>query len=83
VTREQVQTWLDAYVDAWRTYDPGAIGELFGADARYAYHPYCATTPTGAAASSSSGSSSTPRGRNGRPQALAAIRGANCITEGK
>jgi hypothetical protein len=40
VTREQVQAWLDAYVDAWRTYDPGTIGELFSADASYAYHPY-------------------------------------------
>lgn len=40
MTRDQVQAWLDAYVEAWRTYDPGAIGELFSADASYAYHPY-------------------------------------------
>jgi hypothetical protein len=40
VTREHVQAWLDAYVDAWRSYDAAAIGELFAADARYAYHPY-------------------------------------------
>jgi hypothetical protein len=40
VTRDQVQAWLDAYVEAWRTYDPAAIGELFSADASYAYHPY-------------------------------------------
>jgi hypothetical protein len=40
VTREHVQAWLDAYVDAWRTYEAGAIGELFSADASYAYHPY-------------------------------------------
>lgn len=37
---ERVQTWLDAYVEAWRTYDGDAIGELFGTDATYAYHPY-------------------------------------------
>jgi hypothetical protein len=40
VTRDQVQAWLNAYVEAWRTYDPTAIGELFSADATYAYHPY-------------------------------------------
>ncbi len=40
VTREGVQRWLDAYVDAWRTYDEAAIRVLFAADASYAYHPY-------------------------------------------
>jgi SnoaL-like domain len=40
VTRDDVQRWLDAYVDAWRTYDRAAIGDLFGEDARYAYQPY-------------------------------------------
>ena len=40
VTREQVQSWLDAYVEAWRSYDPAAIGDLFTEDARYAYRPH-------------------------------------------
>jgi hypothetical protein len=40
MTREQVQAWLDAYVEAWRSNDAGAIGELFGDDAQYRYHPY-------------------------------------------
>jgi ketosteroid isomerase-like protein len=35
-----VQRWLDAYLDAWRTYDPAAIGELFSEDAEYRYHPW-------------------------------------------
>ena len=35
-----MQRWLDAYVDAWRSYDGAAIGELFAPDATYAYHPY-------------------------------------------
>lgn len=35
-----VQAWLDRYVDAWRTYDPDAIGELFSEDADYRYHPW-------------------------------------------
>lgn len=35
-----MQRWIDAYVDAWRTYDPAAIGALFAEDATYAYHPY-------------------------------------------
>jgi hypothetical protein len=40
VTRDQVQEWLDAYVAAWRSYDGAAIGDLFAAEATYAYHPY-------------------------------------------
>lgn len=32
--------WLGRYVDAWRTYDEGAIGELFSEDASYRYHPW-------------------------------------------
>ena len=40
MTRSEVQAWLDRYVDAWRSYDADAIGELFSADATYAYHPY-------------------------------------------
>ena len=40
MTRDDVQAWLDRYVEAWRSYDPAAIGDLFSADATYAYHPY-------------------------------------------
>jgi ketosteroid isomerase-like protein len=40
MTRDDVQAWLDRYVAAWRSYDPAAIGDLFSADATYAYHPY-------------------------------------------
>jgi hypothetical protein len=29
VTPDALQTWLDAYVAAWRSYDPAAIGALF------------------------------------------------------
>ena len=32
--------WLDAYVRAWETYSPDAIGALFSEDASYSYHPY-------------------------------------------
>lgn len=35
-----VQSWLDRYVDAWRTYDAQAIGDLFTEDAEYRYHPW-------------------------------------------
>jgi ketosteroid isomerase-like protein len=34
-----VQRWLDAYVEAWKSYDPVAIGELFSEDVEYRYHP--------------------------------------------
>jgi hypothetical protein len=40
MTHEQAQTWLDAYVAAWRSYDRVAIEALFAGDVRYAYHPY-------------------------------------------
>jgi SnoaL-like domain len=40
IGRERVQAWCDAYVEAWRSYEPSAIGELFSAEATYAYHPY-------------------------------------------
>ena len=40
VTHDDVQRWLDRYVDAWRSYDAEAIGDLFSADASYRYHPY-------------------------------------------
>jgi ketosteroid isomerase-like protein len=40
MTPEAVQVWLDAYIDAWRSYDNDAIGDLFAEDATYAYHPW-------------------------------------------
>ncbi|HEY6012758.1 MAG TPA: nuclear transport factor 2 family protein [Candidatus Limnocylindrales bacterium] len=40
MTHDDVQAWLDRYIDAWRTYDPAAIGDLFAEDAEYRYHPY-------------------------------------------
>jgi hypothetical protein len=42
VTREQVQQWLNAYIGAWRSYDPAQIGALFSADAVVYYTPYAA-----------------------------------------
>ena len=40
MTRTEFARWLEAYVDAWRTGDPGAIGALFSDDAEYRYHPW-------------------------------------------
>jgi hypothetical protein len=40
MTHDDVQAWLDAYVDAWRTYDPAAIAALFTEEDAYAYHPW-------------------------------------------
>jgi len=39
MTHEDVQAWLDRYVAAWETYDPGAIGDLFAEAAEYRFHP--------------------------------------------
>ena len=38
--RARVQAWLDAYVQAWKTYDKEAIGNLFSEDVTYSYDPY-------------------------------------------
>jgi len=35
-----VADWLDAYVKAWKSYSPDAIGALFSDDAAYSYHPF-------------------------------------------
>jgi ketosteroid isomerase-like protein len=40
MSEARLQTWLDAYVEAWRTYDSEAIAALFAEGATYAYHPY-------------------------------------------
>lgn len=37
--RERAQAWLDRYVAAWLSYDPGDIAGLFSQDVVYRYHP--------------------------------------------
>jgi len=38
--RDEVDAWLRAYVEAWKTYDPAQIEALFAEEVRYRYHPY-------------------------------------------
>lgn len=38
--KSAVQEWIDAYISAWRSYDPAAIADLFSEDATYAYQPW-------------------------------------------
>lgn len=40
MTHDDVQRWLDRYVEGWRTYDPEIIGGLFAENATYRYHPW-------------------------------------------
>jgi hypothetical protein len=40
VDKARVDRWLQAYVGAWKSYDPDQIGELFSEDVRYRYHPH-------------------------------------------
>jgi hypothetical protein len=40
MNRESLQLWLDKYIEAWRTYDPARIGDLFSEDALYFYSPF-------------------------------------------
>jgi ketosteroid isomerase-like protein len=39
VNREDVDRWLDAYVEAWKTYDRDQVEALFAEDITYRYHP--------------------------------------------
>jgi len=41
-----VERWLAGYVEAWRSYDPEAIGRLFAEDALYRYHPWDEPAPS-------------------------------------
>jgi hypothetical protein len=38
--RSTAQAWLDAYVEAWKSYDRAQVEALFAEDAIYRYHPY-------------------------------------------
>ena len=40
MTRANVDRWLQAYVDAWKSDDRDEIGALFSDDVEYRYHPY-------------------------------------------
>jgi hypothetical protein len=40
MTRDEVQEWLDRYVQAWLTYDRAEIATLFSEDAEYRYRPW-------------------------------------------
>jgi hypothetical protein len=37
LTRDEFGTWLGRYIEAWRTYDLDAIGDLFSEDVSYSY----------------------------------------------
>ena len=38
--RATVDRWLDAYVAAWKSYDPDEIGALFADEVEYRYYPH-------------------------------------------
>jgi hypothetical protein len=38
--KSAVVKWLAAYVKAWKSYSPEAIGALFTEDATYSYYPF-------------------------------------------
>jgi hypothetical protein len=40
VDKAAVDRWLQAYVEAWKSYDRGQIEALFAEGVRYRYHPY-------------------------------------------
>jgi len=40
MNREDVQAWLDRYIEAWRANERGLIEALFTEDAVYRYRPY-------------------------------------------
>jgi hypothetical protein len=40
VDKAAVDRWLEAYLSAWKSYDPNQIEALFASDVTYRYHPY-------------------------------------------
>jgi ketosteroid isomerase-like protein len=50
MTHDDVQRWLDRYIEAWRSYDVDAIGDLFAEHAIYRFHPWEEDTVRGRAA---------------------------------
>ncbi len=40
VDKAGVDRWLQAFVEAWKSYDRDRIGELFAEDVQYRYHPH-------------------------------------------
>lgn len=40
MTHDEVQQWLERYIDAWASNDADAIGDLFTEDAVYSYRPW-------------------------------------------
>ena len=40
MAHDQVQQWLDGYIDAWRSNNADTIGNLFTEDAVYSYRPW-------------------------------------------
>jgi ketosteroid isomerase-like protein len=40
VDKAAVDRWLEAYVEAWKSYDREQITALFADDVSYRYHPY-------------------------------------------
>ena len=47
MTHDDVQAWLDRYVEAWRTYDPDEIGALFAEDVVCYWYPWSAGDDVG------------------------------------
>ena len=45
MNREFLQKWLEKYVDAWRSYAPEKIENLFSEDALYFYSPFDEQNP--------------------------------------
>ena len=40
MTKDDVDRWLAAYIEAWNTYEPEQIAALFSEGIAYRYHPY-------------------------------------------
>lgn len=40
MTHEEVQTWLNGYIEAWASNDAETIADLFTPDAVYSYRPW-------------------------------------------
>ncbi|MEA2682390.1 MAG: hypothetical protein QOK05_718 [Chloroflexota bacterium] len=82
---QSLQRWLNADVEAWKSYDPGQIGALFAEDAEYRYHPYDSDPDHGRAAIVASWTADANRDRPGTYDAVYtpfAIDGSKAVATG-
>lgn len=75
--------WLERYVQAWKSYDPALIGDLFSEDAHYYYTPFSAPLEGRAAIVASWLENADPTGTYDAQYTPVMIVGSRAIANGR